>query len=115
MKFNQENLVAMFDGDEDIFVEIRDDFVSTYPEMVEAVVEAAKNQDHEKLHISAHTMKGVLATFCADELREVAFEIEMMGKDNNLARSVERAEFLAKEIEALIEELKSFDTTKMAA
>lgn len=113
MLFNAQNLVAMFGGDEDIFLEIKADFIRTHKEMVERIRVAVENKDIEELHISAHTLKGVLSTFCADEVKELAFELECMGREKTIEGAQQKVVVLTDKMNELIKQLEDFDSSAM--
>lgn len=113
MLFNSQSLVAMFSGDEDIFLEIKADFIRTYADLVEKVRIAVDKNDAEELHISAHTLKGVLSTFCADEVKELAFELECMGREKAIEGANKKVLVLQEKVYELIKELEKFDSSAM--
>lgn len=113
MLFNDKNLVAMFHGDEDIFLEIKADFIRTYQEMVDRIKDAAKENDADELQISAHTLKGVLSTFCAEPIKELAFELETMGREKVTTGALEKTLVLEVQMNQLIKELENFDSSSM--
>lgn len=77
--FNDLHLMNEFNGDEDILV----DMISMFQEGLGALLgplrESVLSQDDNKLRISAHTIKGVLGNFYAEEGRKLAHELEKCG------------------------------------
>ncbi|OIQ16158.1 MAG: hypothetical protein BM556_15985 [Bacteriovorax sp. MedPE-SWde] len=114
MTFDENELNMMFGDDPEIYEEIFSDFADTYKEMLEAVSVAVNDKNAEALQISAHTLKGVLATFCSTTAKDISFKLEEMGKDSIFDGVDELYSSLEKEVEALINELKSFSFKKAA-
>ena len=115
MHFEKEALAEMFAGDEEIYIEIRQDFFDSYQQMMSEIKAAVESSDANQLQITAHTFKGVLSTFCATRAKDLAFELEKMGKEGSLDKVRETFTKLSEEVPNLIDELKEFDITAYAA
>lgn len=115
MSFDPQGLKDLFAGDEEIFNELREDFFQAYREMIDDVLVAASEEDAKKLEISAHTLKGVLSTFCSEAAREQAFSLEKMGKGGILTNARAESDQLATLVEELVADLKKFDINKKVA
>lgn len=114
MNFDENELNMMFGDDPEIFQEIFGDFVDSYKQMLEEVEVAINDKNADGLQISAHTLKGVLATFCSTIAKDHAFELEEMGRDGRFDGCEEKYAVLSKEVEALINDLKSFSFNQAA-
>lgn len=114
MNYNREELEMMFGDDPEIFHEIFSDFVESKDEMMGQVTDAINDKSADGLQISAHTLKGVLATFCSTTAKEIAFELEIMGRDGVFDDAEEKVEKLGVEVDELIKSLKDFNFNQAA-
>jgi HPt (histidine-containing phosphotransfer) domain-containing protein len=74
--------------DTDLLGEIAEDFLETYEEAYEAVVRAAEAKDAPELQLTAHSLKGAVRNFGAQEAQAAAFRLEMMGRLSEFEGSV---------------------------
>ncbi|MCF8228758.1 MAG: Hpt domain-containing protein [Bacteroidales bacterium] len=92
--------------DKEIVVEIIDIFIQEWPDRQKEIQKNIEEGDFESLRFNAHSLKGVVANFIADEPKTLAKQLEDNAKekidDDNLAKFQE----LTKLINELIEELK---------
>lgn len=114
MEFDNKELTMMFGDDQEIFFEIFGDFEQSLDEMLGDISKAIEVKNAEALQISAHTFKGVLLTFCALESKELAFELECMGRDGVFDGAVDKFEKLKVSSMKLIGSLKSFQFSNAA-
>ncbi len=114
MKFDTQELNLMFGDDTEIFYEIFADFKDSADEMVSKIEEAINSKNSADLEISAHTLKGVLSTFCSTVAKEISFELEMKGKNGDFDGCAESLETLKVEVTALIDELGSYQFSNAA-
>lgn len=98
-------LKTMFAEDFEIFSEIFGDFKDTHQNLIDDIQGAIEAGDASKLEISAHTLKGVLATFNALEAKEMAFALEKKGHDGETSETQEILDKMKEEIKSVIEEL----------
>lgn len=49
-----------------------------------ALAKAIETSNADEIHFLAHTMKGAAATIAAEGLRNIAYQIEIAGRDSNL-------------------------------
>jgi HPt (histidine-containing phosphotransfer) domain-containing protein len=71
-------------GDKDLFCQLCALFLQESPTLMTSIKEAVEAEDAPLLRRAAHTLKGSISVFCADEARQAAFELETMGRDSNL-------------------------------
>ena len=81
---DMEELREIMGGDDELLEECLEDFVGDYPEMLESIKDAIDAGDPAALNESAHAFKGTLKYLAAGEAADVAFQLERMGKDENL-------------------------------
>ncbi len=92
-------------GDEELLKEIADLFVEDAPQLLEAIRVAVEAGDGSALHRAAHSLKGSVANFGAEEAVKAAFQLEQMGKNNQLDGAVDVFSLLKREIEAVSDAL----------
>ena len=69
----------------DFINELIDAFLDDAPNMISEMETAVKKQDNVTFRRNAHSLKSNANTFGATELGALARELEMMGRENNLA------------------------------
>ena len=72
-------------GDVELLRECAQLFLSEYPGLLDSIKEAVSARDSQALQRAAHTMKGAVANFGAKDAYEAAYELESMGRRNDLA------------------------------
>lgn len=77
---SKDELLDRVGGDEELLREIADIFLSEYPALIEEIRSAISERDARKLERSAHTLKGSVANFGAEEATQAAFELEKLGR-----------------------------------
>ncbi|HLO90133.1 MAG: Hpt domain-containing protein [Chloroflexota bacterium] len=65
--------------DKEILTEIIDIFLSEYPGRFEKLYKDIELRNYNDLRFDAHGLKGVVATFCAPEAKQLAYELEKAG------------------------------------
>lgn len=106
--FDEIALEELFGEAQDIFFEILGDLKNSTPDMIHDIEQAVKNKNHKEIELTAHTLKGVLANFCALAAKNLAFELEVMGKDNSEGDFGEKLSLLRDLMDELIKELENF-------
>jgi HPt (histidine-containing phosphotransfer) domain-containing protein len=93
----------------DFINELIDAFLDDAPNMISHMHSALETQDIESFRRNAHSLKSNANTFGALELGALAKELEMMGRENNLAIG-NRLEVLKEVYESVAEELRGMRT-----
>lgn len=88
-------------GDEDLLKEIASIFLEEYPSQLAEVRGAVRERDAAAIQHAAHSIKGSLANFGAEQARQAALRLEMMGRDNDLAAAEEALADLERAVEAI--------------
>ena len=96
--------------DKEVVVEIIDIFIQEWPERYKELDKNIQNTDFESLRFNAHSLKGVVANFLAEEPRSLARQLEENAKDNIDDNNKQILEKLDKDILQMIEELKELRT-----
>ncbi len=76
-------------GDSAFLETILQQFATTVPSQVEALVAALEQGDTESLRQEAHRLKGSAANLSAERIASTALKLEEMGRDGNLAAGKE--------------------------
>jgi two-component system, sensor histidine kinase and response regulator len=85
-------------GDEHLLCEIAGLFLDDYRGLIGQVREAVARRDAAALHHAAHTLKGSVANFCAQEPFESAYRLERMGRTGDLAGAEEALAALERQL-----------------
>jgi signal transduction histidine kinase/CheY-like chemotaxis protein/HPt (histidine-containing phosphotransfer) domain-containing protein len=106
-----QEVLSIMDDNEDLMFECFDFFLSEYGDSLEKIKAALDAQDPEDLVQTAHKFKGTLKYLAALHTADIAYQLEMMGKEKQLAGAREIFEALSLECE----QLKNFLTDYMVA
>jgi len=96
--FDKQALLKSFEHDLSFFKYIVDLFVSDYPEMMIAIRDALKAEDAVSLQQAAHSLKGMLLNFHAEEAAQKALKLEEMGLQGKFEGGLQICAVLASEI-----------------
>ena len=77
------------------------------PSLIAKVRAAVLDRDAKSLEFAAHTLRGLIANFGAATTCELAFQLELMGKEGNLAESEAVTTALEVELKRVISKLTS--------
>ena len=75
------------DGDREFLNEIVSAFLEQSSELMTDIKTAVAENDNEALEFTAHTLKGAVANFGAEIVKETAFKLEQMGRNNDLSQA----------------------------
>ena len=78
------------------------------PDLLEQIRSAVASRDAAALVGPAHTLKGMLANFCAPAAEEAARDLEMMGREARLSDVDVAVEKVERETNLLRESLQAF-------
>ncbi len=84
LAFDREAAMKCVGGDVALLHEIIGVFIHEYPAMLTKIREAVDNADFEALHRSAHTFKGAVGTFGPSSVKELAQQLENLGRNHQL-------------------------------
>ena len=71
------------DGDIQFLAELAELFLQDYPRLLDEMRHSILLGNHSDLERAAHTLKGRLAFFGLNTMRDKAFGLEMMGRERN--------------------------------
>ena len=80
---------------------IADIFLETWGREIELLRIGVNNQDAPNVERTAHSLKGTLATFCAEPAKRVAADLEIRARNKNLEGMTPDIDSLQREIQLL--------------
>jgi len=80
--------LSYVDGDIQFLAELAELFLQDYPHLMEELRHSIQQGNHSDLERAAHTLKGRLAFFGLNRMRDKAFGLELMGRERNSANTV---------------------------
>ena len=107
MLVNEKELKLHFDGDEELIGELVEVFETSYPDTLAAIKISTQNSNFKDLELHAHTMKGMIANFFSEELKEASFVLEKMGRDQKAEGYQQYIDILDEGLPRLIADIKS--------
>jgi HPt (histidine-containing phosphotransfer) domain-containing protein len=84
-----EIALSHVDGDQQLLAELAALFLKDYPRLLEEMRDSIVKADFAGLERGAHTLKGRLAFFGIQRVRDMALGLEMMGRGHDLARATQ--------------------------
>ncbi len=105
-ELDREMLLAAFDHDWDFFTEVVEVFFEDYPRLMDNLEQGLAQGDGDGLMRAAHSLKGMLRNFQAEDAAEIAFELEKKGKAGQLEGMKIGIEQLARHLAALEQQLR---------
>jgi HPt (histidine-containing phosphotransfer) domain-containing protein len=94
-------------GDIQFLAELAELFLQDYPRLMEEMRHSIRLSNHSDLERAAHTLKGRLAFFGVNAMRDKAFGLEMMGRERNSTNAVQALAEIESAMEGLLLEFNS--------
>jgi len=110
--FDEAALMDRVDGDVEFLQETIAMLNEDCPALLDQVHAAVRSRDEAALVKSAHALKGMLANFCAEPAETAARELEMNGREKQLANVEAVADRVQHETDRLKQALHRFLRTK---
>jgi len=104
--FDLSRALEVVDGDKDLLKEIADLFLENLPDSMAQIREAITNSDSNALDKAAHSLKGSVGNFSTEHVFELAYRLELMGKEGRLAEAGAALSDLEKELKDLAAAMK---------
>ncbi len=101
--FDEQSALSYTGGDRALLKEIIDVFREDYPSVIRRLERALKSRNAEAVRMAAHALKGSIATVGSPAGRQTAFELEQMGRLNQLAGAEPALARLRQQLEDLEE------------
>ncbi len=95
---NMDEVLPRFVDDIDFYFEMFEEFLGKVDSLVEDIQSAIYQKDAKKVNFLAHSLKGMAANLGATRLAEVALQLEIEGKNENLETSLDKVSDLQQEI-----------------
>jgi two-component system, sensor histidine kinase and response regulator len=108
--FNKEGALERVDGDVELLAELAGLFLEDCPQLIHQIREAVASGNAHNLQHAAHTLKGSVGNFCAKPAFDAAYQLEVMGRDQELSQADKALLLLEQEIDRLrplLEEIKT--------
>jgi two-component system sensor histidine kinase/response regulator len=86
-RLNSAVALERLGGDEELLREVAQLFLEEYPSLVIQIRDAVAANDADALQRAAHSLKGSVSNFGADAAYQAAFDLELMGRNRELAQA----------------------------
>jgi HPt (histidine-containing phosphotransfer) domain-containing protein len=113
-RVTQEALLTQFGDDAELVVEVVTIFLEDHLKQLADIASAIRSRDGQALGHAAHTLKGSVSNFGANEARAAAQALERMGKQGTFDGVGAAHADLVREVELLTNDLKTI-VAKLAA
>jgi HPt (histidine-containing phosphotransfer) domain-containing protein len=97
-------------GDVELLREVVGLFLEDYPQSLEMIRDAVARGDHSGLERHAHSLKGSVSTFGAQEAFDAALELEKQGRTGDLTSAQDGFNRLEQALAALRPDLEALQT-----
>lgn len=81
--FNKNELMENFKGDEDILLDLIENFLERKNEILNIISISINTKNASELRQSAHRLKGTISNFYSIRLSEICSDLEKRGESNN--------------------------------
>jgi HPt (histidine-containing phosphotransfer) domain-containing protein len=81
---DMEKIMEILDDDKELLIECFDELINTIPQSLDEIHSAIKQENASSLDEAAHKLKGSLKYLAARTAADVAYQLEIMGKEDNL-------------------------------
>ena len=102
-----------FENDWGFFAEVVEVFFSDYPRQLDSLRASAQRRDAATFRRAAHSLKGMLRNFQAEDSAEKAFRLESMGQSASLDGAEPLSEELANDVQRLEARLRRLIAEKL--
>ncbi len=102
---NREELLLRLNGDLDLLRLVVSSFLADAPQSLDAIRAAVESNNAESLHLLAHSLKGAVSTFSAEDVNRVALRLETMAHQRDLSHAREAYSELERMMARLTPEL----------
>ena len=107
-KLDKAALLDRVGGDTELLGELAVIFKDDCPRLLDEIRDAVSLGDAEKLGRSAHTLKGSVGNFAAEDAFQAALLLEKIGREGEMPLAQNALEELEKEIQSVLNELSAF-------
>ncbi len=103
-----DELNEIMDSDNELIKDCFNDFITDYPEILKSIKDALDQKDASTLEKKAHALKGSLKYLAANDVADIAYKLENMGRNSEFEGSVELFSQLVKYCEELKTIMENF-------
>ncbi len=96
--FDKSEALERLAGNESLLKEMANIFLNNYSDQLAEIIKAIGGKDGEALELSAHSLRGDLKSLGADAASAPALQLEVMGRENNMASAQEAYTLLEDEV-----------------
>jgi len=82
---DMEEIMEILDDDKELLIECFDELLNSMPQTLAEIQSAIKEGNASSLDEAAHKFKGALRYIAAGTAADVAYQLETMGKEENLS------------------------------
>ena len=97
-------------GDVELLREVIGLFLDDYPQSIESIRDAVRRGDQTSVERHAHSLKGSVSTFGAQEVFEAALALEKQGRTGDLSNAAAGLERLERALSHLRPELEALQS-----
>lgn len=104
-----EAILQRVDNDRELLADLFAIFIEDYPNQIEKIKTGIRENNSALVERGAHTLKGAVSNFDVKRCMDIAFDIEQMGRRNDLSHAEESLGDLIAELErfkAFVEQLQ---------
>ena len=106
--WNKDAALQALDGDTELLMELAGLFLEGSGQLLERIGRGIEAANSTELYHAAHTLKGSMANFCAQEARDSAHVLEMAGRAGHLEGAREMFRTLTGQLQCLEADLAEF-------
>ncbi len=106
--FRKSEALERLAGNESLLKNMAKIFLDNHSDQVSEIKKAIDGGDDKALELSAHSLKGDLASLGAEAASAPALQLEVMGLENNMASALEVYSLLENEVMRLNGYLREF-------
>ena len=107
---DMEEVMEILDGDKELLIECFDEVLSNMPQTLAEIQTAIEQKSALNLDEAAHKLKGYLRYMAAAQAADVAYQLEIMGKEQNLESADDTFKALSYECEKVKEFMEQYKT-----
>ena len=101
-------VMEIVDGDQELLMECFDEFLSGMSQALAEIQSSIEQNNASGLDESAHRLKGSLKYMAAGVAADVAYQLEVMGKEENLDLPEDTVRILCEECEKVKDFMKQY-------
>ncbi|MEA1948612.1 MAG: Hpt domain-containing protein [Thermodesulfobacteriota bacterium] len=101
-------VMGILDGDKELLIECFDELLNSMPQTLAEIQSAIEQGNALSLDEAAHKLKGSLIYMAAAHAADVAYQLETMGKEQNLGSADDTFKTLSYECEKVKEFMKQY-------